>query len=250
MGQPADRAQRVRVAVAQRLPLPLQRLLEQRPRLLQLTQVAQQIARVINRVQRVCVWRSPSVSLFARIASLLTCSCSSIYSSLASSGLPMSSSSSVRGRGTAQTPPAQPPAAARTPPAPERAGPRAASRRPARCTCRSPRPSPQLGQNILCRPCPWHCGSPVNQRRHYSGPKRCCVAGVTKGIWYGAGVLHGPNATRVLCSHLPHVHPRQARLDRVEVVVAIGCHHSALSKAAWRAEVNMRKYSHAYSAPK
>jgi hypothetical protein len=142
MGQPADRAQRVRVAVAQRLPLPLQRLLEQRPRLLQLTQVAQQIARVINRVQRVCVWRSPSVSLFARIASLLTCSCSSIYSSLASSGLPMSSSSSVRGRGTAQTPPAQPPAAARTPPAPERAGPRAASRRPARCTCRSPRPSP------------------------------------------------------------------------------------------------------------
>ena len=53
-------------------------------------------------------------------------------------------------------------------------------------------------------------------------------------------MLHGPNATRVLCSHLPHVHPRQARLDRVEAVVAIGCHHSALSKAVWRAEVNMR----------
>jgi hypothetical protein len=41
-------------------------------------------------------------------------------------------------------------------------------------------------------------------------------------------VLHGPNATRVLCSHLPHVHPRQARLDRVEVVVAIGCHQRPL----------------------
>eukprot|EP00964_Phaeocystis_antarctica_P064733 scaffold38976_cov63-Phaeocystis_antarctica.AAC.4 len=40
------------VAVAQRRPPPLQRLLVQRPRLLQLTQVFQQPGRVMNRFQR------------------------------------------------------------------------------------------------------------------------------------------------------------------------------------------------------
>ena len=242
MGQPADRAQRVRVAVAQRLPLPLQRLLEQRPRLLQLTQVAQQIARVINRVQRVCVWRSPSVSLFARIASLLTCSCSSIYSSLASSGLPMSSSSSVRGRGTAQTPPAQPPAAARTPPAPERAGPRAASRRPARCTCRSPRPSPARPEHPMSA-----LSLALRQSACESETALLRSQEVLCG-WRNEGYMVGSwRAARPECNQgavlAPAARPpatgspgssRSCRRHRVSPAP------STQRPAAWRAEVNMR----------
>eukprot|EP00964_Phaeocystis_antarctica_P123484 scaffold87141_cov63-Phaeocystis_antarctica.AAC.1 len=63
-------------------------------------------------------------------------------------------------------------------------------------------------------------------------PRGGCMVYTRHG---GAGVLtrratrmHNPIATRVLLAHLLHVHPRQPRLDRVEVVVAEGCHQRPL----------------------
>ena len=69
VGHVADRDQRARVAVAQRLPLRLQRLLVQRPRLVQLAHLLQQPAHMLLIEVSVSGWRSPSISLRACSAS-------------------------------------------------------------------------------------------------------------------------------------------------------------------------------------
>eukprot|EP00964_Phaeocystis_antarctica_P007152 scaffold3867_cov59-Phaeocystis_antarctica.AAC.2 len=156
IGQHAGRGQRVRVAVAQRLPLPLQHFLDQQSRLLQLTHIKQQHAHAHEQhVPPPLSHRQPPQRR-----------------------LPLSN------QGLAQ-----------------QADDQCVALVEAHALL-------QLVQNV---------GLVLSIAAF-----RLCQSERTAQGHSGAGVLttqSNPNATRVLLAHLPHVHPRQPRLDRKEVVV-------------------------------
>ena len=176
---------------AQRLPPPLQRLLEQRPRLLQLTQIAQQPGRFINRLQRVFVAVAQCLPvrphrLLAHLQLLLAQQPRLLrLAHLRQQVSQAEEQQTPRPLSLRQPPPRCPPLSD------QGLAQQADDQRVALVEAHA---LLQLGQNVglvlgiaavrLCI----RDGTLLRSQE-------VCVAGVTKGIWYGAGVLQPPNAT-------------------------------------------------------